>query len=149
MLFLLELMRKWPLGALLDRVCTKSYTIEALNPDETSLIIPVGGLLWIPVFGIHRDPSYYPDPEKFDPERFNDESKAKINPYTYIPFGLGPRNCIGSRFALLETKVLLFKMLLNFEISLSDKMHIPLRLSRGLNFSVDGGFWFNLKRVSS
>ncbi|KAF7286477.1 cytochrome P450 9e2-like [Rhynchophorus ferrugineus] len=144
-----ELQRKWPQGALLDRVCTRQYTIEAERPDESPLTIPVGQLLWIPVFGIHRDPSYYPDPEKFVPERFSDENKAKIKPYTYIPFGLGPRNCIGSRFALLETKVLLFKMLLNFEISLSDKMPVPLRLSKGLNISVDGGFWFNIKRISS
>ncbi|XP_076275240.1 cytochrome P450 9e2-like [Rhynchophorus ferrugineus] len=144
-----ELIRKWPQGGLLDRICTKPYTIEAVRPDETPVTIPVDGLLWIPVFGIHRDPAYYPDPEKFDPERFNDENKVKIKPYTYIPFGLGPRNCIASRFALLETKVLLFKMLLNFEISFSDKMHLPLRLSRGLNISVDGGFWFNLKRISS
>lgn len=47
----------------------------------------------ISVYGIQRDPEYYPDPEKFDPDRFNEG--VHINPYTYLPFGEGPRNCIG------------------------------------------------------
>lgn len=49
----------------------------------------------IPIWSLHRDPKYYDDPEKFDPERFYDENKHKIKPYTYLPFGIGPRNCIG------------------------------------------------------
>lgn len=50
----------------------------------------------IPVMAIHRDPQYFPDPMKFDPERFSDERKHEIQPFTYLPFGLGPRNCIGN-----------------------------------------------------
>lgn len=53
----------------------------------------------IPIMGLHYDPNYYPNPEKFDPERFNDENKAKLNPYTYLPFGYGPRVCIGNIIA--------------------------------------------------
>lgn len=44
---------------------------------------------------IHSDPEYYPEPEKFIPERFNEENKKNITPYTYFPFGDGPRTCIG------------------------------------------------------
>jgi hypothetical protein len=43
----------------------------------------------IPIYSLHRDPQYYPDPDRFDPERFSDENKSKINPYTYLPFGTG------------------------------------------------------------
>lgn len=50
----------------------------------------------IPIYGIQHDPQYFPDPEKFDPERFSDENKDRILPGTYIPFGVGPRNCIVS-----------------------------------------------------
>lgn len=51
--------------------------------------------VFLPVYAIHRDSKHYPDPDKFDPERFSDENKHKINPACYIPFGIGPRNCIG------------------------------------------------------
>lgn len=50
---------------------------------------------WIPVAAIHHDPQYYTNPKKFEPERFSDENKSKINPSAYLPFGTGPRNCIG------------------------------------------------------
>jgi cytochrome P450 family 9 len=54
-----------------------------------------GDILFIPIIGLHRDAKHYPDPERFDPERFSDENKHKINPLTYLPFGVGPRSCIG------------------------------------------------------
>ena len=47
------------------------------------------------VNSIHMDPLYHPDPEKFDPERFSDENKHNIKPFTFMPFGMGPRICIG------------------------------------------------------
>jgi cytochrome P450 family 9 len=49
----------------------------------------------VPVWAIHRNPEYFPDPDKFDPDRFSEENKGKIKPFTYMPFGNGPRNCIG------------------------------------------------------
>lgn len=49
----------------------------------------------IPIYGLHHDPKHFPDPEKFDPERFSEENKHNIAPNTYLPFGVGPRNCIG------------------------------------------------------
>lgn len=56
----------------------------------------------IPIMAIHRDPQYFENPLKFDPERFSDENKHNIKPFTYIPFGLGPRNCIGKILFLLR-----------------------------------------------
>lgn len=58
--------------------------------------------MWIPNFSLMRDPKYFPNPEKFDPERFSDDNKDSINPTTYLPFGIGPRNCIG---ILLKIKI--------------------------------------------
>ncbi|XP_030763147.1 cytochrome P450 9e2-like [Sitophilus oryzae] len=70
------------------------------------ITIDRGQIIWIPVQSIHMNPDYYPDPEKLDPERFSDENKSKLFPYTYLPFSIGPGNCIGMRYVLLEIKIL-------------------------------------------
>lgn len=147
--YLLETLRKWPNAVITDRICTKPYTIEPKTPDEKPLHLNVGDILWIPTIGIHRDPKYYPNPEQFDPERFNDENKKSINPYTYIPFGVGPRICIGLRFALLETKTVFFNILRNFEIVPNKKMTIPVQICKN-NFTMTAkdGFWFNFERIN-
>nr|QTM97431.1 Cytochrome P450 [Sitophilus oryzae] len=143
-----EVLRKWPVAVALDRVCTKPYVIKPKNPGEPTIHLAKGAAVWIPVHGIHMDPEKYPDPEKFEPERFNDENKDRINPYVYLPFGTGPRNCIGSRFALLELKALLYKTLLNFEIVPTKKTRIPLVLTKDISVRAEGGYWLGLKRIN-
>ncbi|XP_063916065.1 cytochrome P450 9e2-like [Zophobas morio] len=144
-----ECLRKWPNTAATDRICTKPYTIEAKYPDERPLHLEKNIRVWIPIFAIHRDPKYYPEPERFDPERFSDENKANVKPYTYLPFGTGPRNCIGSRFALLETKILFFYVLSHFRIVPVQKTPIPLVLcKKQFNLNAKNGYWLGLKRRS-
>ncbi|XP_075228836.1 putative cytochrome P450 6a14 [Lycorma delicatula] len=117
-----ETLRKYPIAGSLIRKCTKPY-----NLPGTSIIIKKNQRIFIPVYGIHHDPQYYPDPEKFDPERFNEENKEK-RPYgTYLPFGDGPRICIGLRFAIAEIKVALAKILSKYELKLNNNMEMPLR----------------------
>nr|WIT94145.1 cytochrome P450 monooxygenase CYP9Z215 [Euwallacea interjectus] len=143
-----EILRKWPPVVMMDRVCTKPYTIEPKYPEEKPIPLNVGDTVILPMYGLHRDPKYFPNPEKFDPERFSDEEKEKIVPYSYIPFGSGPRNCIGSRFAILEAKVLLYNLLLHFEIVPIKKTIIPLRLSKAsMQHTAEGGYWVGLKRI--
>lgn len=77
-----------------DRVCVKPYKLE--DGSGHTVILNKGDCVYIPVVGIHRDPEYYPDPDRFDPERFSEERKHTIVPSTYLPFGSGPRNCIGT-----------------------------------------------------
>lgn len=83
-------MRKHPSVPTLPRVCTEDYKV----PDGENYI-ERGTHVFIPVYSLHRDPEYFPDPEKFDPDRFTEENKAKRHPYTYLPFGEGPRICLG------------------------------------------------------
>lgn len=88
-----ETLRKWPPVPMVDRICVKDYVYDDGN---LKLNINKGRPITIPIYGIHHDPQYYPDPERFDPERFSDEHKDSIVPGSFIPFGVGPRNCIGS-----------------------------------------------------
>nr|CAI5864504.1 unnamed protein product [Callosobruchus analis] len=143
-----ETLRKWPLAVFTDRVCTKPYTIQPTRPGEKPVQLSVGQNLLMPVYGIHHCYKYYPHPERFDPERFNDENKDKISPYTYLPFGLGPRNCIGNRFALLEMKAIFYHMLSQFELVPTEKTQIPLKLSQSsINPIAERGFWMGLKKL--
>lgn len=87
-----ETLRKNPGAPQIDRNCNKDYIYD----DGTLRFkIEKGSNVLIPIYGLHHDPKYWSDPEKFDPERFSDENKHKIVQGAYIPFGVGPRNCIG------------------------------------------------------
>jgi cytochrome P450 len=79
--------------------------------------IPAGRRLMVSIYATHHDRRYWNDPEKFDPARFAPGNKPV--PYTYLPFGGGPRNCIGSAFAMYETKAVLARLLQRFQFRLT------------------------------
>lgn len=81
-----ETLRRWPVVDSQIRKCTKDFKIP--NSD---MVIPAGNLIMIPTIGLHMDERFWNEPEKFDPERFNEENVKKIVPYSYIPFSEGPR----------------------------------------------------------
>jgi cytochrome P450 family 6 len=89
----LETLRKYPPAAMLNRICVKEYHIP-----NTDTVIEEGTPVVISLLGLQRDPEYFSDPLKFDPERFG--TSNNITPYTYLPFGDGPRNCIGVHFQI-------------------------------------------------
>lgn len=96
--FVVETLRKWPPIPFIDRKSVKTYSIQPTKSTEKLLVLEPNSSIWFPIIGIHRDPEIYPNPDKFEPELFNDENRHNINPYAYIPFGSGPRNCIGKFF---------------------------------------------------
>lgn len=69
--------------------------MNKLQFPNTKISIEKGTPIYVALYGLHNDPRYHPDPTNFDPERFSDEKKDEIAPCTYMPFGDGPRNCIG------------------------------------------------------
>ncbi|XP_063591117.1 cytochrome P450 6k1-like [Penaeus indicus] len=85
-----ETLRIYPPVPINTRSCTMDY-----NLPGTDLLIHKGQTIFIPVWSLHHDQKYWPEPEKFDPTRFFPENKDRIVSGTYLPFGLGPRNCIG------------------------------------------------------
>ncbi|GBP26422.1 Cytochrome P450 9e2 [Eumeta japonica] len=142
-----ETLRKWPPAPNTDRYCQKRYNLGKPHEKATKdVYLEEGSVVVIPVWPIHYDPKYYPDPHRFDPERFSDENKHNINPFTYLPFGVGPRNCIGSRFAIIEVKAMVFDLLRHFELSPAPKTRVPAKLDPS-QFAMRflGGHWIRIK----
>lgn len=100
---IMETLRMFPPLTRLYREIQETVTIG-------NYTFPKGWTVVVPVFSIHRDPEYWPDPERFDPGRF-ENPKSTQNKFFYIPFGQGPRICLGMRLALLELKVSLVHVL--------------------------------------
>jgi len=121
-----ETLRKWPSSNFFDRKCNKQIIIEEY--DGTKIVIEPGDGLFFPVKCFHMDPKLWPNPTMFDPERFSPENRKDINVFSYLPFGSGPRNCVGSRFALMEMKALTFSFLTHFTIEKCSKTEIPLKI---------------------
>ncbi|XP_057606339.1 cytochrome P450 3A12-like isoform X1 [Hippopotamus amphibius kiboko] len=121
-----EALRLFPITARLERVCKRDVKIHRV-------FIPKGTVMMVPVFTIHRDPELWPEPEEFCPERFSKKNKDSINPYTYLPFGTGPRNCLGMRFAIMNMKLAVVRVLQNFSFKPCKETQIPLKLSRQLH----------------
>lgn len=123
-----ETLRKWPPAPVTDRVCTKDFHYK---DEETGLEITLekGNGIWAPIYALQRDAQYFPEPDRFHPERFAEENRHLINPDAYIPFGVGPRSCIANRFALMEVKSLLYHLVLNFELVPTKKTNLPVKVT--------------------
>ncbi|KAK9730821.1 Cytochrome P450 [Popillia japonica] len=101
-----ETLRKYPTIPFLLRRCNTQYKIP-----NTNITLEPGIKIFISILALHLYEEYFPDPKRFVPERFNDENRHKFPQYAYLPFGEGPRNCIGARFALMQTKTSLAMLL--------------------------------------
>lgn len=97
----------------------------ALADDEVlGYRIPKGSTVFFSVWGLHRDPRYWPDPERFDPDRFASGREQDRPRLAYMPFGAGPRMCIGNHFALAEIQLLLAMLLQRFRFELAPGQEI-------------------------
>lgn len=100
-------------------------------------VIPARSLVVVCQYAMHRHPRYYPDPERFDPDRFTPEAKAARPRFSYFPFGGGPRHCMGEPFAMLEGVILLASLARQWRLRLEPGYRVELRAEHLLR-SKDG-----------
>ena len=135
-----EAQRLCPPAAQINRECSEDYDLNGIH-------IPAGTEIIIPIYAIHRDPDAWEEPEKFDPERFRGPSKDARHAFQFIPFGAGPRNCIGMRFALLEIKVALVRILAKYKFVQSPETQVPLVIHTGATLSAKDGVRVRVESV--
>ncbi|KAH8321001.1 hypothetical protein KR067_013026 [Drosophila pandora] len=106
--------------------------------------LPAGSNIFICPYATHRLAHIYPDPEKFQPERFSPENSEHRHPYAFIPFSAGPRYCIGNRFAIMEIKTIVSRLLRSFQL-----LPVPGKTTFEATFRItlraSGGLWVRLK----
>ncbi|KAH8237287.1 hypothetical protein KR038_009328, partial [Drosophila bunnanda] len=117
-----ETLRKYPIVGYAERQCSQPAEGEkfTLSP-HSNLELPHGMSVYVSALAIQRDPQYWPEPDKFDPERFAPENRHNINMDAYMPFGVGPRNCIGMRLGLLQSKLGLVHLLRKHRVHTCDQ----------------------------
>lgn len=120
-----ETLRMYPPAIRMERQCTRDYQLG-------DIFIPKGTLVAAGIYSIHFDPEIYPDPRKFQPERFTYENKSQRHPMSYLPFGAGPRICIGMRFALMEAKICVAHFINNYKVSPCSKTEIPVEMKKAI-----------------
>ncbi|KAI8484221.1 Cytochrome P450 3A4 [Branchiostoma belcheri] len=137
-----ETLRLFPAAQRIDRVCKEDTEVKGLQ-------IPAGTVVNVPVWAIHHDADIWPEPETFKPERFTKEEKESRDAYAFLPFGSGPRNCVGMRLAMLELKFVLAKALEKFRFVTCDKTVIPVRIKNTLANQIDGELWLKVESRAS
>jgi cytochrome P450 len=101
---------------------------EAIADDQIGdIAIPKGSMVIVYVYGAHHAPHNWPDPERFDPERFTKSKLKQLTPFTYLPFGGGPRVCIGNQYAMLQILMILSELLRKYDFELTPGQSIEAR----------------------
>ncbi|CAH2061692.1 unnamed protein product, partial [Iphiclides podalirius] len=111
-----ETLRKYPVVDPLQRRAQADYKIPG-----TDVTVKKDQIVLISILSIQRDAKYYPNPEKFDPERFSAENASSRHACAYLPFGCGPRNCIGMRFGQVQSFICLARLLSKFRVEPCNK----------------------------
>ena len=138
-----ETLRKHPVIANLERLCTKDYKIPGHE-----YVIKKGDVIRVSNVGICYDSDIFPDPKKFNPERFLKENNTDDrNPYSYMAFSLGPRNCLAMRFALFEMKVCIINLVSNFKFVPSTRTVKDIEWNpRSFLGGAKGGLWIKCQK---
>ncbi|KAM7353951.1 putative cytochrome P450 4ac1 [Cochliomyia hominivorax] len=134
-----ETLRMYPSVPYLGRNCVVETRLNGL-------ILPANTQISIHIYDIMRDPKHFEDPNAFKPERFLNDVTVKRNPFAFVPFSAGSRNCIGQKFAILEMKTILVAILKNFEILPITKLE-DLTFQNGLILRTREKVYVKLKKI--
>lgn len=114
--------------------------------DETEIVLRRGTMVLIPARSIHHDPEIHQNPDRFDPERFNGE--RVMHPCSFLGFGYGSRNCIASRFGMMQMKIGLVKMMTRYKLERAIDTEVPIKMdSRRVGSSPVGGVPLKVTRL--
>lgn len=136
-----ESLRMYPSVPFLLRKAARDYKIPG-----TDIIIEEGTAVNVNTLGLHRDAKHYPNPMKFDPDRFTPEAKEARVPFTYLPFGDGPRNCIGMRYGQLQSKIGLASVLSKFNLELAPGQTENVKFQKNSFFGAEGGIHLRITK---
>ncbi|XP_041974729.1 cytochrome P450 6k1-like [Aricia agestis] len=114
-----ETLRKYPPVSYLDRKCDRTFT---LNDDLT---IEAGTPVFLNLLAIHYNENIYPEPKRWNPERFRNVADGDNLNYTFLPFGEGPRFCIGKRYGMMQVRAALAKIVEKFRIEPGEPYEVP------------------------
>lgn len=126
-----ESMRLYPPAALIVRAALRDVMLD----DEK---VGAGTTVYVPVYAIHRHEALWSEPDRFDPSRFDSEATKAIDRFSYLPFGAGPRTCIGQSFAQLEATAVVATLLRSFQLKLrpgyapEPRLRVTLRPAKGM-----------------
>ena len=129
------------------RICTEPVTLEFEGQKAS---IEKGINVYIPVHQLHHDPKFYNEPETFKPERFDPENggtKAFRDKGVFLPFGDGPRMCLGVKFANIQSKAAITSVIRNFEISCKTQKKLIIDQADFLNVKSEG-LWLDFKPIT-
>jgi cytochrome P450 len=115
-----EGLRLYPPFWMIDRMAVADDRVGAID-------IPRGSMVIVYVYGAHHAPGYWETPENFDPERFTKANEKSRKPFTYLPFGGGPRGCIGGNYAMLQMLMILSDLLRRYDFELTPGQTIEAR----------------------
>jgi cytochrome P450 len=131
-----ETLRLYPPAAFLSRTAVAADTLlgREVRPGDTVIL---------PIYALHRHHALWPDPDRFDPDRFLD--RAAIDRFAWLPFGDGPRICIGANFAVQEAVIILATLLSRFRFArIPGRDPAPVMI---LTLRPEGGVWLEVERA--
>ena len=134
-----EAMRLYPPAYAFSRRALREVEIDGYRVPKERVVL-------IAPYTLHRRPEYFPDPERFDPERFTPEREKQLPRYAYLPFGAGPRICLGLYFAMLEGQLLLATLAQRVNFSLVSGQHIQPDPEHHLALRPNGAVKVSVKR---